>query len=167
MGKYETPDYTVIHREDMLEIRTYAEFYIVEYDNDSDPEIDKGFGTLFSYLSKDNKEKEQLSMTVPVIEEINPNKKKMAFVIPAAFKTRIPEPNNHNLKIKKFEKGTFAVIRYSGNSNKEKEKAMQEKLTKWIQEKHYSIQSPFMLALYNPPFIPPMFKRNEMMVRIG
>lgn len=43
---------------------------------------------------------------------------------------------------------------------------MKEKLEKWILEKNYIIESNFMLAFYNPPFVPPMFRKNEIWVRV-
>ena len=37
------------------EIRLYDDFFIVEYENQNDPDINYGFGTLFKYISKDIK----------------------------------------------------------------------------------------------------------------
>ena len=114
MSKYESPDYEVLLKEDEYEIRKYVDFFIVEYENDMDPEINKGFGTLFNYISSDNKDSEKISMTTPVIQQMNKEVKKMAFVVPGKFGQQIPEPNNPNLKVKKFDQGLFGVIRYSG-----------------------------------------------------
>lgn len=167
MGRYESPEYKVIMSEDDFEIRDYDDFYVVEYDNESDPEINRGFATLFSYISDNNKIKQKISMTVPVIEEISQNKKKMAFVVPGKFKDNIPEPNDKNLSVKEFNKGRFAVIRYSGLSNENKEYKMMKKLNDWLNQNDYVKQSKFMLAFYNAPFTPPMLRRNEIMVRIA
>ncbi len=166
MSKYETPDYAVIISEAEFEIREYTDFYIVEYDNDQDPRINQGFGTLFSYISDNNKVKQKLSMTVPVIEEISGDKKKMAFVISAKYRDNVPEPNDNNLKIKKFNEGKFAVIKYSGFSNEKTEEIMKTKLSAWLMQKGYIIDSNYMLAFYNAPFTLPMFRRNEIMVRV-
>ncbi|MCK8060614.1 MULTISPECIES: heme-binding protein [unclassified Fusibacter] len=166
MSKYESPDYKVILNDDPFEIREYIDFFIIEYDDNNDPEIESGFGSLFSYISSDNKEKEKISMTVPVIEEISQGKKKMAFVVPSKFGDKIPEPNNANLSVRKFNKGLFGVIKYSGFSNTKKEIKMQKKLSEWIKENGYTTQSNYMLAFYNAPFTPPMLRRNEVWVRI-
>ena len=166
MAHYESPKYSVNLKDNNFEIRTYSAFYIVEYDNDSDPNISNGFGTLFSYISKDNDGSEKISMTVPVIEEVKNGKKKMAFVVPAEYGDQIPTPKNSHLTVKKFDKGLFAVIRYSGLSTKEKEAKMKSNLFKWLSEVGYEVQSNYMLAFYNGPFTPPMFRRNEIMVRV-
>ena len=166
MGLYETPNYKVTLKDSHLEIRVYTEFYIVEYDNDRDPNINNGFGTLFSYISKDNANAEKISMTIPVIEEVTDNKKKMAFVVPAKYGDQIPQPKNSHLTVKKFDQGTFAAIRYSGLSNKNKEAKMKLKLAERLKQEGYEEQSNYMLAFYNPPFTPPMLRRNELMVRV-
>ncbi len=166
MFNYETPNYEIIKTDEPIEIRLYENFYIVEYDNEYDPNINNGFGTLFSYISSDNTENQKISMTVPVIEEMTGDGLKMAFVVPKEHWEKIPKPNNPNLSVKKFEKGYFAVIKYSGFSNKNKEKAKLEKLEDWINKKGYNKVSNAMLAFYNPPFTPPMFRRNEIMIRV-
>lgn len=167
MGKYETPEYKVVEKDDVFELREYKDFFIVEYDNDHDPNISRGFGSLFSYISSDNKANEKIAMTIPVIEEMTADKMKMAFVVPSKFGDQIPEPNSPNLSIQKFEHGLFAVIRYGGLSNKRKEIAFQRKLALWIEEGHYRADSNYMLAFYNAPFVPPFLRRNEIMVRVS
>lgn len=166
MSKYETPDYNIIVKENEFEIREYVDFFIVEYENTDDPEIQNGFRSLFKYISSDNKDNEKISMTVPVIQEVTKVNKKMAFVVPSKYGEHTPEPNNPNIEVKKFDNGLFGVIRYSGFSNESKEEKMKKKLEKWILEKGYREKSNYMLAFYNPPFVPPMFRKNEIWVRV-
>lgn len=167
MGKYETPEYEVVMKEEAFELRKYVDFYIVEYENSEDPDVNSGFGTLFKYISSDNKANEKISMTVPVIQEQTNEKKTMAFVVPGKYSEHVPEPNNRNLKVKKFDEGLFAAIQYSGFPSTSKEARMRKKLEEWIQEKGYQKQSNFMLAFYNAPYTPPMLRRNEIWVRIS
>jgi len=163
---YERPEYEVLLSEKSFELRQYNDFYIVEYDNESDPDIENGFGSLFRYISKDNKSHKKISMTVPVIEEIAGDQMKMAFVVPKAQWENIPEPNNKFLSVQKFENGLFAVLKYGGLSNTKKEHKMIEALEYWVDSKNYRILSNFMLAFFNAPFVPPMIRHNEIMVRI-
>lgn len=166
MFKYETPAYEVIIKDNSFEIRHYKDFYIVEYDNVDDPDIQNGFGTLFRYISSNNEENKKINMTVPVIEEMTDNRLKMAFVVPKEHWEKIPRPNDPNLSIKEFRNGLFAVIRFSGLSNTSKEKMKLESLEAWIDQNGYDKASNAMLAFYNAPFTPPMFRRNEIMVRV-
>jgi hypothetical protein len=166
MGFYETPEYQVMLKEKTFEIRRYADFLIVEYENEEDPFSQKGFGTLFRYISNDNQEGQKISMTVPVIEEMTGNKRKMAFVVPRKHWENTPLPNDPHLGIKSFDSGIFAVIRYSGLSNRQKENSNWELLKKWVEQKGYRRVSNAMLAFYNSPFALPMVRRNEIMVRV-
>lgn len=167
MSKYETLNYDVLLKEEEYEIRRYNDFFIVEYENSSDPNIKDGFGSLFKYISSDNKENKKISMTTPVIQEVNKEMKKMAFVAPREFAGNIPEPNNPNLKVKDFEQGLFAVIQYSGLSNNSTGMKMIKNLESWVNKKSYQRQSNYMFASYNAPFILPMFRRNEIWVRVN
>lgn len=44
-----------------VRIEEYRDFYVVEYDNAADPDVDSGFGTLFRYISKDNQKRTEKS----------------------------------------------------------------------------------------------------------
>lgn len=166
MGFYETPDYEVITQEKPFEIRRYSDFLMVEYENEEDPFSNNGFGTLFRYISNYNEEKQKISMTIPVIEEMTDDKRKMAFVVPKKHWEHTPKPNDPNLSIKSFDSGIFAVIRYSGLSNRKKEQQNRERLVEWVDQKGYRRISNAMLAFYNSPFALPMVRRNEIMVKV-
>jgi effector-binding domain-containing protein len=166
MGFYETPEYEVLLKERSFELRRYDDFLMVEYENEADPFSSNGFGTLFRYISNDNEEKQRISMTIPVIEEMTENQRKMAFVVPRKHWGNIPKPTNPHLSIKSFDSGVFAVIRYSGLTNTRKERKNWERLVEWVERKGYRRVSNAMLALYNSPFALPMVRRNEIMVRV-
>lgn len=166
MSIYERPEYKVILSEPPFEIRLYESFWIVEYSNETDPDILNGFGTLFRYISSENQNRQKINMTVPVIEEVLEGRMKMAFVVPKEHWNDIPQPESKWLSLNKFESGLFGVIRYSGRSDKSKENEMKHKLEEWLNENAYSAVDNYMLAFYNPPFTPPMLRRNEILVRI-
>lgn len=166
MAKYERPEYVVELSEEPFELRKYEAFVVMEYSNESDPEISNGFGTLFRYISSDNKANQKISMTVPVFEEVTKEQMKMAFVVPKKHWKDVPEPNSKWLSKKTYESGLFGVVKYGGRSNELVEKDMKKKLDIWIESKGYRIVSNYILAFYNPPFIPGMFRRNEIMVRV-
>lgn len=166
MSHYETPDYELIQKEEPFELRKYPSFYLVEYDNDADPEIDDGFNTLFSYIGNNNEDHRKIKMTIPVIEEMEQNKKKMAFVVPKELGEKIPKPKDSHLSVIEFEAGFYAVIIYSGKSTTLIEHEQADKLHRWIEKNEWLVQSNDKLALYNAPFIPGIFRRNEIMVKI-
>lgn len=166
MSKYESPEYHVLTKEDECELRRYTDFYVVEYENSKDPELNKGFGTLFKYISSDNKMDEKIPMTVPVIQNKSKETKKMAFVVPEKYRDHIPDPNSPNLTVRRFEEGLFAAVCYSGRTREGKELRMMNKLTHWLEGKGYQTNSDFMVAVYNGPFTLPTARRNEVWVRV-
>ena len=166
MSKYERPEYKVILSEPPFEIRLYEAFWIVEYSNEEDPDILSGFGTLFRYISSENKNRQKISMTVPVIEEMLEGHMKMAFVVPKEHWNDIPQPESKWLSLKKIESGLYGTIRYSGRSDVSKENAMKKELEEWLLRSGYAVIDNYMLAFYNPPLTPPMLRRNEILVRI-
>lgn len=166
MANYERPEYTLELSEPPFELRKYDGFVIMEYSNESDPNLSNGFGTLFRYISSDNKSKQKINMTVPVLEEDLGTRLKMAFVVPKVHWNDVPEPNSPWLSIKKMDPGVYGVIKYGGRSNERVESEMKKKLEHWVESKGYGIASNFILAFYNPPIVPGMFRRNEIMVRL-
>lgn len=167
MGRYETPDYEVVKSDNNFQLRKYESFYIVEYYNIKDPEITNGFNTLFRYISRDNRENKKISMTVPVIEEVKSDKMKMAFVLPKEYWDKTPVPNSEYLNIRFIEEGLFAVVKYGGKSTPDIEAEKIELLKNWIEGNNLKTISDFMLAFYNPPFVPGILRRNEILVRVN
>lgn len=167
MSHYESPDYELIKKEDPFELRKYPSFYLVEYSNDIDPDIENGFNALFSYISSNNNENRKINMTIPVIEDVNHDKKKMAFVVPKAVGKNIPKPNNRHLSVIEFEAGFYAVILYSGRSNKSLEQQKSNLLHEWIEKNHWDVQSNNKLAFYNAPFTPGIFRKNEIIIKVN
>ena len=166
MGRYETPDYKVLLKEDQYELREYNDFYLIEYDAEEDPQLDNGFGTLFKYISSSNDKNEKINMTIPVLKEITDNGMKMAFVVPQEKWNDIPRPVDSRLKIKLFNKGEFAVISYTGAYSSKLEEKHVSLLEKWMQKKGFVSKSNFMIAIYNGPYVPFFLRRNEILVRV-
>jgi hypothetical protein len=166
MSNYESPDYKVLKSDKNFELRKYDLFYMVEYDNELDPEIVQGFNTLFSYIGSDNEENKKISMTIPVIEEVSDGKMKMAFVLPKKFGCNAPLPKSEHLRIKTFTEGFYAVISYGGRSTTRLEQVNSIQLHEWVKLNHWTIVSKDMLAFYNAPFIPGIFRKNEIMVKV-
>lgn len=167
MSHYESPDYELVLQEEPFELRKYAPFYLVEYDNDQDPDIENGFNALFSYIGSNNSENQKIRMTIPVIEDVKAHKKKMAFVVPKEFGQTIPKPKNKHLSVVAFEAGLYAVIVFSGRSTESIEHEKSELLHHWIEKKQWEIQSNDKLAFYNAPFTPGIFRRNEILIKIA
>ena len=166
MGYYERPEYRVTRKDGNFELRQFEEFHVVKYYDDKDKELEDGFQTLFRYISKSNLSKTKISMTVPVLEEKHDSRGTMAFVVPREFGGEVPEPLDSRLAVEKVESGYYAVISYGGNSHETMESKMKSLLQEWIQKNNWKIVGDFLVAYYNPPFIPGIFRHNEIWVRV-
>lgn len=87
-------------------------------------------------------------------------------VVPQSKWDNIPNPTDNRLKIAKYDEGLFATISYSGSWSTSREEKQSKLLEAWMLEKNLKAQSSYMVAVYNGPFVPPMFRHNEVMVRV-
>jgi hypothetical protein len=137
----EQPDYTVIKKDNEFEIRQYTNFLTatVETEGERDDAIGKGFRILFKYISGENKNKESISMTVPVMQKSSGNNKwSISFVVPKKFNLQnVPQPDNQSVKIRNYAK-----------------------------EKGLKIEEPAIYAGYNAPWTLWFLKRNEVLFKL-
>ena len=166
MSKYEAPKYEVIKKDNKFEIRLYEAFDTTSVDENKLAGY-SGFNLLFSYISGNNKSNEKISMTVPVINEFKDESMSMEFVVPSKYKgSDIPIPLNPNLVTKHYPKHHAASISFRGRSTKNHVERMKNQLIEWMSRNDVAATGPFRLARFNPPFTPPCFRHNEIIVDI-
>ena len=117
----ETVKYEILRNIDRVEIRRYPRIVLARVGN---CETDS-FGLLFRFISGDNKAKEKVKMTAPVVsqdasQEIKmtspvlsefSNEGYMAFVMPSEFSIEaIPEPLDSRVKIEELPAKVVAVL---------------------------------------------------------
>ena len=126
-----------------------------------------GFRKLFNYISGNNKENEEIKMTVPVTQEIKNENMTMQFYLPSKFnKDNAPKPVDSEVKILTIEGGYYAVIEYSGRSSDKNFLKNKDILEKALKQDNLLVLSPPIRASYNSPFTLPILKRNEVMYRV-
>lgn len=166
MSRYETAKYKVLLKEGNFEIRHYETYYTVSVD-DPDFETQSGFRQLFNYISGENEKKLKIPMTVPVFNEMENENKTTEFFIPHEIsESEIPKPNNTQIKIKKIDQHTAAVVSFSGIANESNIKKHIEELLKWLEGKKYKTYGNVVLARYNPPLTLPPLRTNEIIISI-
>lgn len=157
------PKYTVLKKQDPFELRHYQSFTMVE-SIDSDLRSYQGFRLVFDFIQGNNKDKQKISMTAPVVNNLDDKGiKTTAFVMPPQMKYEdVPLPLDHNLKRVLIPERICAVYKFSFNPKMENIRNYEQLLRSWIKQEGFKIVGELQLARYNPPFIPGFLKRNEL-----
>ena len=160
---YEETNYEIVKENKIYEIRKYPNRLVIETSSIEG----NGFRKLFNYISGNNKDNEEIKMTVPVTQEIKNGNMTMQFYLPSKFnKDNAPKPVNSEVKILTIEGGYYAVIEYSGRSSDKNFLKNKDILDKALKQDNLLVLSPPIRASYNSPFTLPMLKRNEVMYRV-
>lgn len=166
---YETAAYEVEKKEGKFEIRKY-EAHQVAATSTAEGNRNGGFGTLFRYISGENREKQKIAMTTPVFMPANEDGKpqEMQFVVPAEVAlSGTPEPSASNVKIKTMAAGRYAVLRFSGQLNAKSQKAKLTELRDLLKKKGLQAAGSPIFAGYDPPWTPGPMRRNEVLFRLA
>jgi len=167
---YESSQYTVVERDGDFEIRDYPELCIVSTKMSSDLQgRDGSFTRLFRYIRGSNVDEQKIEMTVPVFMEQPSNQQtgEMVFVLPKTFnRDDAPEPADDEVRLAEREGGQYAVIRFSGQLNRELVDEHNAKLRNWMAEKGVEPSGDPVVAVYDPPWTPGPLRRNEVLFRL-
>ena len=152
----------------------------------------KGFKTLANYIFGNNTaptgESSKISMTTPVMMQPNGNdggqdksakiamtapvnmqhesgQWRVQFVMPSQYTMQtLPKPNNADITIAELPVQTYGVIKFSGLAGENKVAKKTKALQEWMQAQNLTMIGTPELARYNPPWILPFMRRNEIMI---
>ena len=174
---YEEPKYKTIKTSDVYEIREYDDRLAVEIEYSNE---DSGFRYLFNYISGENKSSEKVKMTVPVTQSVKINmttpvtqssqdgKMKMQFFLPSKFTIKnAPQPTNERVNLIIIKGGVYAVISYSGRLTNRNYSKHYKQIINQLNNDNIEFIEPAIRATYNGPFTLPIFRRNEIMIKIN
>ena len=174
---YEEPKYKIIESTDIYEIREYGDRLAVEIEYSNE---DSGFRYLFNYISGENKSSEKVEMTVPVtqsakidmtspvIQSTQDGIMKMQFFLPSKFTLEnAPQPKNQRVNLVMIKKDIYAVISYSGRLTNQNYSKNYKKLINHLTKDGLDFIEPAIRATFNGPFTLPIFRRNEIMIKIN
>jgi len=183
----ESPRYHTVHKDNKFEIREYDGYILaeVEIDGDFSSALQKGFRVLADYIFGGNTSKAHIKMTVPVTQQaagsekiemtapvtsspVEEGKKYIiAFTMPSKYTLEtLPDPANKTISFRKVAKHRVAALRFSGNLNSKLATRKFKEMETWLHENKYSKKSGFIFAQYNPPWIPGLFRRNEVLAEV-
>lgn len=181
--KVSEPSYLTLKTEGPITIRQYPSVVVaqVEMNGDRYYSINSGFRLLANYIFGENKEKLKIAMTAPVIQtqvmsvntgsknkKLEDNKWIIRFILPAGYdKTKFPpRPNNLQVNIIRFSEKKYIVIRFSGLNTDTNLNSHLDELKNYADRNElHTVGSP-LYAFYNPPWILPFLRRNEIMLEL-
>ncbi len=158
--------YQVLLKEGLFELRRYDTMVTINC-RESDLGGGSGFNRLFNFINGNNQDAKKISMTTPVINYPETDEPIMAFVMPPEFKLQdLPRPNDPSLELREIKERRMAVLRFSGAINTRRINQKKAELLKWIEEKQLPAVGEVILARYNPPIVPGLFRHNELLLEI-
>ena len=166
---YETAEHRVLVDTSPFQLREYSTLQLVTTPMErGDAEQDgSSFGRLFRYISGDNESGQAISMTTPVFMSGEGDTGRMSFVVPREVAANgAPAATHPDIELETMAPGRFAAIRFSGRATPEALSAARRQLENWIDERGWQRTGSAIVAGYDPPFIPPPFRRNEVLYRI-
>ena len=190
----EEPSFKVIAKSGNFELRQYAPMLVAEtlVDGDMDDASSTGFRRIADYIFGNNQvqagtSSTKIAMTAPVTME--PQSQKIAmtapvalvpmenmaasqqwrvhFVMPSQYTINtIPKPKNADVKLREIPGKLFAVNSFTGFNTQSRIQAKTDELNVWIGQKSLKVLGQTQLARYDPPWVLPMFRRNEVMIEV-
>lgn len=179
----ESPKYELIEQHEEIEIRKYNGYIKAEVTVDGQDyktAVERGFRVLADFIFGNNAPRQKIEMTTPVqarpavkIAMTTPVTVSMsgqyivAFIMPASYTLdTLPMPNDPRIRFSAIPEHTAAAIRFNGYFNQQKIARNKERLVSWLAEKGLESDGEFILAGYNPPWVPGFLARNEVMVKV-
>ncbi len=181
----EEAKYTVLLKEENFEIREYAPQLLAEtlVKADFDSAGNIAFGTLYSYITGNNRsrqtidrtsqltqeaESEEIEMTRPVSQMRVEGRWAISFVMPRSYSLdTLPEPKDPKVTLRQVPARLMASIRYSGIWSEKGYKRNKNKLDAWIKENRLGVIGEPIWARYNAPFMPWFLRRNEILIPVA
>lgn len=182
----EEPEYTVLYRDGDVEYRQYESYVvaetIIENTGGYRDSGNEGFRRLFRYISGANESQAKVDMTAPVAQ--TPSSQKIAmtapvqrvesadgwrvsFMLPSEYTIEsAPVPTDDRVSITKVPGRLMAVLRYSGRWTEKNFVAMGDELRDAVDAEEIERLGEIESAAYDPPYMLPFLRRNEVMVEV-
>jgi hypothetical protein len=184
----EEPKYSVVKKDEDIELRLYEPYIVAETvvdTSDYDAASNEGFKRLAGYIFGANNKQQKISMTSPVATEqsqkiaqkiamtapVQTEKQgtslRITFMMPSEFTLEtLPIPNDSRIVFRQVPAKKAAAIKFSGRWTTENFDKHTNELMKWIEKQELKICGTTVVARYNPPFIPSFFRHNEIIIPV-
>jgi effector-binding domain-containing protein len=179
----ETPKYSVLKKQNDIEIRQYSGYIQAEVDVTEKrykSAIEKGFNILAGYIFGNNISKQKIEMTAPVqayqsekiamttpVTVAGEDRFTVAFIMPSEYTLdTLPQPKDDRIQFNLIPAHKMAAIRFSGYFKHDRIQKNKQRLSLWLKEQGIETEGDFIIAGYNPPWVPGFLARNEVLIKI-
>lgn len=182
----EQPQYQVMHTDGDIEYRQYQPYLVsetvIENAGDYKAAGNEGFRRLFRYITGGNQAQakiamtkpvaqvptgEKIAMTVPVQQSGSSEGWSIAFMLPSQYTLETaPAPTDPRVRVREVPGKLMAVLRYSGRWTERNFSRKRAVLLDAIMDRSVNPVGEIQTALYDPPYMPPFLRRNEVMIEV-
>ena len=179
----ETPKYSVSKKQNEIEIRQYSGYIQAEVtveDTNYKSAIERGFSLLAGYIFGNNISRQKIEMTTPVqasqsekiamttpVTVTGESSFTVAFIMPAEYTLEtLPQPKDTRVHFTRLPARSMAAIRFSGYFQKDTIQKNKQRLSHWLEAQGFETEGDFIVAGYNPPWVPVFLARNEILIQI-
>lgn len=167
MALYETLPYNIIKDDGSIQIREYDNILLASTKTNPNAYNDSGFNNVFQYISGNNKSNTKISMTTPVVTYEEDNTLITGFYVPSKYnKDTVPQPASNNVFINEITSSLYAVIQFKGSWSERNYDKHDQELLAYIKANGYTITSKRFILRYSPPFVPGIFRKNEIAYQV-
>lgn len=163
------PAYEVLVADKSIQIRQYPELVIanVRVEGERYQSINDGFRILADYIFGDNSGKQNIAMTAPVMQTEDKNEWIVQFIMPSGMtKTNLPTPDDKRIFLTTLPPTKFIVIQFNGMATDRNLSAHAQHLKDYIAKHELKATGKIIYGFYNPPWILPFLRRNEIMMEL-
>lgn len=167
MRSIDQPSFTIVQKDDDIEIRDYGALTIAEVTRSGDREsaVRAGFRPLARYIFAKDRQGEAIAMTAPVTQHRQADAETtwtVRFIMPEGKEENsLPRPANEDVRLLTLAPARRAVIRFSGRANDRLIEKNEKRLLNWLDTQDYTPIGPAVYAYYEDPLTPGIFRRNE------
>ena len=162
--------YEVLRKIGKVEVRRYPRLVVAKVDGYGDG----GFNILFQFITGNNRQKSNVTMTAPVVSEqiamtapVLSETSSLAFIMPEEFSLETtPEPLDDRVKIVEVPERVVAALRFSGRWSNAIFKKKTEELLAEIENAGLKVAGQVFSMRYNGPYTPWFLRRNEVAVPV-
>lgn len=166
----ERPNYQVQEADPPFQLRSYPGLLVAQIQTAGSRTVAmrQGFRPLSQYISSGNQVGAKISMTSPVFQErIEDELWRVRFTMPSGWTFQnLPKPLRQEIQLEQLPERKVAVIRFSGRLGDPKFEDKERELKDWIEARGLKATGPVGFAYYDPPFVPPMLRRNEVWMEV-